>query len=177
MNRGQFYRLLLSTSANPTDVVAAAKEMSLHLAAQTEESSTKDTTGDALEYEVVGQSYDITGSALVLTDNDSLVSDAQVLDDFIDNLNNSTLYWRICLMDGTANRSIVQEICSGTAKLTQLEMDGPNRQNASFRYTLKGQGVIVVSSASAQSAPSNSPAPEVADPVTLDPEDEGNDEG
>ena len=73
---------MLSTTANPEDVIAAAKQMALHGSAQTEDSSTKDTTGDALEYEVTGQSYDITGSGLVLTPNDTLLSDAIGLNDF-----------------------------------------------------------------------------------------------
>ena len=61
MRRGQYYRLFLAAAANPSKVIAAAKTMSFHGSAQTEESSTKDTTGDALEYEVVGQTYDISG--------------------------------------------------------------------------------------------------------------------
>ena len=81
MKKGQYYRLLLATTTNPTKVIAAAKTMSLHGSAQTEESSTKDTTGDALEYDVVGQSYDITGSGLVLTPSDSLNTGANGLND------------------------------------------------------------------------------------------------
>lgn len=72
MQKGQFVRLLLSTTANPTIVVAAAKDMSLHLGASTEESTTKDTTGNAVEYEIATQTYDISGSGLVLTDADDL---------------------------------------------------------------------------------------------------------
>ena len=90
MNRGQYIRLLLSTTANPATVIAAAKQMSLHLSAQTEESSTKDTTGDAEEYEVVGQSYEITGSGLVLTDNDDLLTGGVGLNSFEDWVANVT---------------------------------------------------------------------------------------
>ena len=82
MQKGQYIRLLLSTTANPATVVAAAKQMALHGSAQTEDSSTKDTTGDALEYEVTGQSYDITGSGLVLTPNDTLLTGGVGLNDF-----------------------------------------------------------------------------------------------
>lgn len=41
MKRGQYVRLLLSTTANPSTVVAAAKQMGLHGSAQTEDSSTR----------------------------------------------------------------------------------------------------------------------------------------
>ena len=98
MRKGQYYRLLLATTATPTKVVAAAKTMALHGSAQTEESSTKDTTGDALEYEVVGQSYDISGSALILTPDDTLGGNtANTLNDIEGWVKDQLLYWRICL--------------------------------------------------------------------------------
>lgn len=147
MKKGQYYRLLLSTTANPTKVIAAAKTMSLHGSAQTEESSTKDTTGDALEYDVVGQSYDITGSGLVLTPSDSLNTGANGLNDMEGYVQDTMLYWRICLMEGTNNRTVVEEIAHGTCKCTQLQMQGQSKNTASYNYTLNGYGAIVVGTA------------------------------
>ena len=146
MKRGQYYRLLLATSATPTKVIAAAKTMSLHLSLETQESSTKDTTGDALEYEATGQSYDISGSALVLTPADALNTGANSLNDMLDLVGDTLLYWRICLMEGTNNRTIVETICSGNAKLTQLNPTGQNKQTAQYSYTLTGFGGITVTS-------------------------------
>ena len=151
MKRGQYYRLLLATSANQTKVIAAAKTMSLHGSAQTEESSTKDTTGDALEYEVTGQSYDISGSALMLVPSDSLNTGANSLNDLETLVGNTTLYWRICLMEGTNNRTVVEEICSGQGKLTQLQAQGQNKQNAQYNYTITGYGAIAIGTAPASS--------------------------
>ena len=147
MQKGQYIRLLIATTANPTAVIAAAKQMSLHGSAKTEDSSTKDTTGDALEYEITGMSYDITGSGLVLTDNDSLLSGAKSLNDLEGWVKDQELYWRICVMEGTNNRSIVEEIAHGTGKLTQLQMQGQSKQNASYNYTLTGQGALAVGTA------------------------------
>lgn len=152
MQKGQYYRLLLSSTANPTKVIAAAKEMQLHLSAQTEESSTKDTTGDALEYEVTGQSYDITGSALILTPTDTLATSANALNDMetyalgANGAGDTLLYWKICVMEGTNNRTVDEVLFSGTAKLTQLQMNGQNKQNATFSYTLTGYDAITVGS-------------------------------
>ena len=143
MKRGQYYRLLLSTTANPTKVIAAAKTMSLHGSAQTEESSTKDTTGDALEYDVVGQSYDITGSGLVLTPNDTLLTGAVGLNDFESWLQDQVLNWKICVMEGTNNRTVVETIASGQGKLTNLQIQAQNKQNATYNYTINGFGAIV----------------------------------
>jgi len=145
MQKGQYIRLLLATTANPSKVIAAAKEMQLHLAAQTEDSSTKDTTGDWMDYEITGQSYEITGSALVLTPDDSLGGNtANTLNDMLTNVSDTLLYWRICLMSGTNNRTIDETIASGTAKLTNLQISAPNKQNTTYNYTLTGYGSIAV---------------------------------
>jgi hypothetical protein len=143
MKKGQYIRLLLSATANPSTVVAAAKQMALHGSAQTEDSSTKDTTGDALEYEVVGQSYDITGSGLVLTPNDTMLTGGLGLNDFEGWVKDQLLYWRICVMEGTNNRTVVEEIAHGQGKLTNLQISAQNKQNASYNYTLNGYGAIV----------------------------------
>lgn len=144
MKKGQYIRLLIATTANPATVVAAAKQLQLHGSAQTEESSTKDTTGDAQEFDITGQSYDITGSGLMLTDNDTLLDDAKSLNDFEGWVKDQQLYWRICVMEGTNNRTVVEEIASGIGKLTSLQMQGQSKQNAQYNYTLTGYGAIAV---------------------------------
>ena len=123
-----------------------AKTMSFHGSLQTQESSTKDTTGDALEYEVTGQSYDISGSALTLVPSDTLNTGADSLNDMETFVQNTLLYWRICLMEGTNNRTVVEEIASGQCRCTQLQLQGQNRQNAQYSYTLQGYGAPVVAS-------------------------------
>ena len=143
MQKGQYIRLLVSTAANPSTVVAAAKQMALHGSAQTEDSSTKDTTGNALEYEVTGQSYDITGSGLVLTPNDTLLTGAVGLNDFESWLQDQVLNWKICVMEGTNNRTVVEIIASGQGKLTNLQIQAQNKQNATYNYTINGYGAIV----------------------------------
>ena len=143
--KGQFYRLVLAADSLQTQkVIAASKELTLHLSAQTEESSTKDTTGSALEYEVTGQSYEISGSALVLSDDDTLLTGATKLDDFLSADSDTLLYWSIYIVEGTNNRTLATKLLSGTAKLTQLQMNGQNRQNATYSYTLKGVGAVKV---------------------------------
>ena len=143
MQKGQYIRLLLSVAANPSTVVAAAKQMALHGSAQAEDSSTKDTTGTDLEYEVTGQSYDITGSGLVLTPNDTLLTGAVGLNDFESWLQDHLLNWKICVMEGTNNRTVVETIASGQGKLTNLQIQAQNKQYATYNYTINGYGAIV----------------------------------
>lgn len=151
MKKGQYVRLLIATTADPSTVVAAAKQMSLHLSAQTEDSSTKDTTGDALEYEVTGQSYDISGSGLILTPSDTLLTGGVGLNDFEGWVKDQKLYWSICVMEGTNNRTVVETICSGTGKLTNLQISAQVKQTANYNYTLTGDGALYIGE-----APSNS---------------------
>lgn len=146
MQKGQFVRLLLSTTANPTIVVAAAKDMSLHLGASTEESTTKDTTGNAVEYEITTQTYDISGSGLVLTDADDLNTGAMTLDEWLDAVSDTTYYWRIATMKGDNQRTVDAVICSGTCKITSLQVQMPDRQNSTYNYTLNGYGAITIPS-------------------------------
>lgn len=143
MQKGQYIRLLVSVSTNPSTVVAAAKQMALHGSAQTEDSTTKDTTGTDLEYEVTGQSYDITGSGLVLSPDDTLLTGAVGLNDFENWIKDQLLNWRICVMEGTNNRTVVEEIAHGQGKLTNLQIQAQNKQNATYNYTINGYGPIV----------------------------------
>ena len=143
MQKGQYIRLLVSVAANPSTVVAAAKQMALHGSAQTEDSSNKDTTGTDLEYEVTGQSYDITGSGLVLTPNDTLLTGAVGLNDFENWIKDQLLNWKICVMEGTNNRTVVETIASGQGKLTNLQIQAQNKQYATYNYTINGYGAIV----------------------------------
>ena len=143
MQKGQYIRLLLATTANPSTVIAAAKQMALHGSAQTEDSSTKDTTGNALEFEVTGQTYDITGGGLVLTPNDTLLSNAVGLNNFESWLQDQLLNWRICVMNGDNNRTVVEEIAHGQGKLTNLQIQAQVKQNTTYSYTINGYGSIV----------------------------------
>lgn len=143
MKRGQYIRLLLAPVNDVENVIAAAKQLTLHGTAQTEESSTKDTTGDDLEFEVTSLGYEITGSALVLADGDDLLSSAVSLRELEDWLKNQLLKWKICVMEGDNNRTIVEEIAHGQAKLTNLQATAPNKQNTTYNYTLAGYGAIV----------------------------------
>lgn len=125
--------------------------MSLHGSATTEESSTKDTTGDDLEYEVTALAYDISGSGLVLSTDDSLNTGANSANDVLNMLGDTPLYWRICLMEGTNNRTVVSDIASGQCKLTQWSAQAQNKQNVTYNYQLTGFGAITVGSDSVSS--------------------------
>lgn len=146
MTKGQYIRLLVSTTqAGTKTVIGAAKELTLHVSSQVEESSTKDTTGEWLEQEVVGLTYDISSMQLVLTDDDTLLSNGLATMQAAYK-NGTLLYWQIANMSGTNNRTKGAVICSGTGYVTQLTINAQNRQNATCQVAIGGKGAMTVGS-------------------------------
>ena len=146
--KGQFVRLFLGSDNNaaPSTVIGAAKTLSLHVSLQMESSTTKDTAGDFDVQEPVGLSYDITTGALVRS-GETITSavGAKGLADL------ETIYeagtpvkWKIANVGGDNNRTASSTIVSGSVVLTQLAINGPNRQNADYTATLNGYGEYTV---------------------------------
>lgn len=148
--------------------------MTLHVSATTENSSTKDTTGDWDEFEVTGLAFDIQSEALVIdNENPNVESNIAIFEEM---MTDDAHGFSIAATEGTQNRDWEEQtpICTGQVKLTSLQVTAANRQNSTVSATFNGFGELTVGGASAVSnAPSNSPAPES---VTIDPE-EGNEEG
>lgn len=146
--KGQFVRLFLGSdnTAAPSTVIAAARTLSLHVSLQMESSTTKDTTGEWDIQEPVGLSYDISTGALVRS-GETITSQvgAKSLADI------ETIYeagtpvkFKIANVGGDNNRTASSTIVSGSVVLTQLTLNGPNRQNADYTAQLNGYGDYTV---------------------------------
>lgn len=146
MTRGQFIRLFLGEAAASTQVLAAAKELTLHVSSTVEDASTKDTTGSWLEQEVTATSFDIQTNALILAEDDELATGANMLADFEGwmDAEDQTLYFSINNVSSTNNRTKGTAICSGQCKLTSLQINAQNKQNASYSATLNGYGALTI---------------------------------
>ena len=143
--KGENVRLYVSdnNSDAPSKVIAAARQLSLHVSLQMESASTKDTPGDYDIQEPTGLSYDISTSALV-RGSDTIEAGApagQSLDDI------ETIYegsapvkWKIANVTGTNHRTADTTIVSGSAIVSQLTLNGPNRQAADYTCQLTGYG-------------------------------------
>ena len=148
--KGQFVRLFLSSdnSAAPSTVVGAAKTLSLHTSLQMESATTKDTTGEWDIQEPTGLSYDISTGALVRS-GETITSavGAKAFADLETIYENGTpVKWKIANVGGDNNRTASSTICSGSALLTQLTVNAPNRQNADYTAQLNGYGEYTVGS-------------------------------
>lgn len=141
--KGQFVRLVVMDNSTPA-VIAAAKELSLHLSLTLEDSTTKDTTGDWQVQEPTAINYDISTNALVESGETITSSvDGYELSDLM------TLYeagqpfgWEIANTSGDNNRTIGTVIAQGNALLTTLTVNAPNRQAASYTAQLTGYGPL-----------------------------------
>lgn len=147
--KGQYVRLLLSSdnTTAPSSVIAAAKTLSLHVSLSMESATTKDTTGDWDLQEPTGLSYDISTSALVRS-GETITSQvgAKSLADLESIYEAGTpVKWKISNMTGDNNRTAQSTIVSGSVVLTQLTINGPNRQNADYTAQLNGYGEYTVS--------------------------------
>ena len=146
--KGQFVRLFLSDNNTdaPKRVIAAALSMALHVSVSLEDATTKDTTGDWQVQEPTALSFDISSNALVRSGEqiDSIVEAqdyARLLAIYEAKL---PVKFVIANTSGTNNRDMGTSICSGSVVITQLTLNAPNRQNATYDTQLTGYGIYTV---------------------------------
>ena len=137
MTRGQFIRLFIGTTQQ--QVVAAAKQLTLHISTQFESATTKDDTGTWARQEPVSTSYDIQTSALIYDDNDTLNTGAQNLNNFEDYAaTGGPLVWSINNVSGNNNRTKGSAIASGTCFCNNVTINAQSKQNAQYSASFTG---------------------------------------
>lgn len=146
--KGQFVRLYLSSdnTAAPAAVIAAAKQLSLHVSMTFEDSTTKDTAGDWTIQEPTALNFDISTTALVRS-GETITSAvaAKGLADLEDIYEASTpVKFKIANTSGANNRTAGSVIISGSVIVSQLSINAPNKQNADYTAQLTGYGDYAV---------------------------------
>ena len=125
-------------------VIALSTEMTLHLSAQTEDSTTKDTTdtnGDWNEYDVTQRSGDIQFGALIGIGTDA---GGKSFADMINQVSDTIVNWKVVMTSGANNRVVGKEVCHGQGKLTNLQASAQNRQKATYSGTINIYGPVAV---------------------------------
>lgn len=146
--KGQFVRLFLGSdnTTTPAKVIGSAQQLQLHVSLQMESASTKDTTGMWDVQEPTGLSYDITTNALV-RGGDTITSavQAQGLSELEAIYEAGTpVKFQIANVSGANQRTKGAVIVSGSVILSQLTINAPNRQNATYDAQLNGWGAYTV---------------------------------
>lgn len=150
LTKGETVRLFLSSdnTTAPAKVIGNAKQLQLHVSLTLEQNTTKDTTGNWITQEPTELAYDITSSALMRSGETitSLVG-AQGVED-LESIKEAGLpvKWQIANVSGANNRTKGSVIVSGSAVISQLVLNGPNRQAADYQTTLQGYGDYTVGS-------------------------------
>lgn len=148
--KGQFVRLFLSSdnTTTPAAVIAAARQLSLHVSLSLENATTKDTPGTWEVQEPTELSYDISTSALV-RGNDTITSavDAFGLSE-IEALkeDGEPVKWQIANTSGDNQRTKCAVIASGSCIIQTLTLNGPTRADATYSAQLLGYGAYTVGS-------------------------------
>jgi hypothetical protein len=148
MDKGQHLRLQISIPVGSTietyKVVALSTDLTFHLSAQTEDSTTKDTTdtsGKWNEYDVVGRGGDIQFTALIGSGTDT---GGMTLNNIIDAIKDDIVNWKLVFVSGNENRVVGKTVCSGQGKVSNLQANGTNRQKATYSGTLTMYGPVTV---------------------------------
>ena len=123
--------------------IAMATSCTFHVSASLEDSSSKDSTGDWQEQEVVGLSWDAqTDSLITLTDNGT---NGELPQDLLGLIINKTLVTlTFDTTNGTNNRtgqnSAIKK--SGRAYVTDVQITAANRQNSTLTVQFTGTGAL-----------------------------------
>jgi hypothetical protein len=148
MDKGQHLRLQISIPVGSTigtyKVVALSTDLTFHLSAQTEDSTTKDssdTNGNWNEYDVVGRGGDIQFTALIASGTDT---GGMTFNDVMDAINDDIVNWKLVFVSGANNRVVDKTVCSGQGKVSNLQANGTNRQKATYSGTLTMYGPVTV---------------------------------
>jgi len=157
---GEQIRLVLRKTSVTNAVIAAALQLSFHVSVSLEDSTTKDTStssGKWVYVEPTSISYDISSTALVRSGETILsqkggISMKEAQDMF--EMSEGSHRWGIGYATGTNNRD-VDEIVNGQAIITSLQLNGPNRQRATYSIQLQGVGAYSLSSNASHANASN----------------------
>ena len=123
--------------------IAMATSCNFHVSASLEDSSSKDSTGDWQEQEVVGLSWDAqTDSLITLTDNGT---NGEMPQDLLGLIINKTLVTlTFDTTSGTNNRTAQNSAIkkSGQAYVTDVQITAANRQNSTLTVQFTGTGAL-----------------------------------
>lgn len=142
--KGQNLRLLIQQGTGSTATFkcfAAAKSCVIRKQANTEESTTKDTTSDDTEFESVSKSWTCSANGLVTIDTSDTTGE-QAFD--IMDLVGTKVQIKFTPTTGTKNRQVEasKPNLTGYAIITSCEMTADDRANATYSVELQGTGAL-----------------------------------
>lgn len=136
--KGQNLRVLIKGSTGDFQCVAVATSCQFHIAANLEDTSTKDDTGAWSSQEVVSKAWDASVDALV-----SVVTDTtgKNFDDMAA-LIGEEVSLQFAVTNGDKNRTASDVMYQGKAILNDLSVTAANKQNSTYTAQFTGVGEL-----------------------------------
>ena len=131
--KGQNLRLLIGGKC-----IAAATTCSLHIAANLEETSTKDSTNDWQEQECVSKSWDLSAEALVPNAEDTAALEAFDAATLV----GTTVEVAFDITNGDKNRTTVKTLWTGNAIINDFSLSAQNKTNVQASFQAQGTGEL-----------------------------------
>lgn len=123
--------------------IAMATSCQFHVSAQLEDSSTKDSTGDWQEQEVVGLSWDANTESLVTLEDNG--SNGELPTDILSLILNKTLVTLTFDQTAGTNNRTAQDSAikrTGSAYVSDVQITAANRQNSTLTVQFQGTGAL-----------------------------------
>lgn len=135
--KGQNLRLFLGATSANKKAIAKATNCDVHVAAQTESASTKDSTGDWDELETVGKSWDCKAECQFVSTDAGATTVADVLA-----LLGTAVYIDFAPASGANNRTAGTKLLGGQAIVTDINITSSNRQTVTASMSFSGNGAL-----------------------------------
>ena len=120
--------------------IAGATSCSVHVAQKTEDTSTKDSTGDFDENEVVGLSWDASSDSLVEADDTQATGGLSLFDLCI---SKQPVDFSFDATSGDKNRTKGKVYYSGKALVNDVTATAENKKNATVSAKFLGTGELI----------------------------------
>ena len=141
--KGQNLRVMVGTASGSEKCIAMATNATFHISSQLEDSSTKDSTGDWQEQEVVGLSWDAqTDSLVTLEDNGT---NGELPQDLLSLMIKRTKVHLVFDQTAGTNNRVAQNSAikkSGWAYISDVSVSAQNRQNSQLSVQFSGTGAL-----------------------------------
>ena len=141
--KGQNLRVMINTSSGSERCIAMSTSATFHVAAQMEDSSTKDSTGDFQEQEVTGLSWDAQMDSLITLEDNG--SNGELPQDLLSLMINKTKVHLVFDQTAGTNNRVAQNSAikrSGWAWINDISISAQNRQNSQLTVQFTGTGPL-----------------------------------
>lgn len=140
--KGQNIRLFIEDEQGVERCLCASTSCTIHISADLEESTTKDSTGDWKEQEVTGKAWDVSADMNFVLD----ATETALLGVDIAKMVGRKVKIRTKITEGAKNRVAAAGLYEGYAIVNDWNLQAPNKQNATVSMQAQGTGELAISS-------------------------------